>query len=577
MQAPVPIFWATHAGSTHFEVLSNGGAYAGPLTAWFRYKLMGDPAAKDWFEKPPCTLCSCDRMDGADQQHVAVNHGGHFVPATPLAAPAEPLAPASPTLKVEAPRTVTDSAAARVVAARPAARAAATRAALAALPVLRPGGASGRRQRREDARGAGRAARVALERAPRLARGGRSGRPGGGGAAVAAHTARSAGAAVARCEYGVDAGHQRVPDVEGDAATPAPAAGPALATRAAASALPLRAADHRALGRERAVDGVEALPATASARARAAGRAGWAGHSGATQGSRPGREAAAAELPSRRGGACVALRPAVARHRAPGALGRGCRAARGSADAVAAGGHVDDDLVEGQRGRGTARHDAVEGLRRRPGRGRGLALNREKAKRGRPVQRVAVIVTFCPAGAWTTDAPPASRSQRGLHVNPSMPQAPSIDRPPASETDSTYVPDAAYTIDLPRVLACVSPICSERQGSCRVPQARSSAPPGATNTPLTSSTTRAPQLEAVTPESGSAPSGVGLRTPPSFIAESESLGRRFDAADGGVLGTAPRIVDPGNRGAGGDTQGRGRDPQRADREPRACSRHGHRS
>ncbi len=56
--APVPIFWATHAGSTHFEVLGSGGAYAGPLTAFFRYKLMDDPSARDWFEKPPCTLCS---------------------------------------------------------------------------------------------------------------------------------------------------------------------------------------------------------------------------------------------------------------------------------------------------------------------------------------------------------------------------------------------------------------------------------------------------------------------------------------------------------------------------------------
>jgi hypothetical protein len=56
--AAVPIFWATHTGSTHFEVLNNGGAYAGPLTAFFRYELMGDPAARDWFEKPPCTLCS---------------------------------------------------------------------------------------------------------------------------------------------------------------------------------------------------------------------------------------------------------------------------------------------------------------------------------------------------------------------------------------------------------------------------------------------------------------------------------------------------------------------------------------
>jgi hypothetical protein len=58
MQAPVPIVWATHAGSSHLEVLGAGGAYAGPLTAWFRYKLMNDPAAGQWFEKPPCNLCS---------------------------------------------------------------------------------------------------------------------------------------------------------------------------------------------------------------------------------------------------------------------------------------------------------------------------------------------------------------------------------------------------------------------------------------------------------------------------------------------------------------------------------------
>jgi hypothetical protein len=56
--APVPLFWGTHAGSTHFEVLGSGGAYAGPMTAWFRWKLMGDPAARDWFEKPACKLCS---------------------------------------------------------------------------------------------------------------------------------------------------------------------------------------------------------------------------------------------------------------------------------------------------------------------------------------------------------------------------------------------------------------------------------------------------------------------------------------------------------------------------------------
>jgi hypothetical protein len=57
-QAMVPIIWGTHAGSTHFEVLGAGGAYAGPLTAWFRYQLMGDMSAGQWFEKPACTLCS---------------------------------------------------------------------------------------------------------------------------------------------------------------------------------------------------------------------------------------------------------------------------------------------------------------------------------------------------------------------------------------------------------------------------------------------------------------------------------------------------------------------------------------
>jgi hypothetical protein len=56
--APVPIFWATHAGSSHLEVLGSGGAYAGPMTAWFRWKLMGDPNAAQWFEQPSCQLCS---------------------------------------------------------------------------------------------------------------------------------------------------------------------------------------------------------------------------------------------------------------------------------------------------------------------------------------------------------------------------------------------------------------------------------------------------------------------------------------------------------------------------------------
>jgi hypothetical protein len=58
-QAPVSIVWATHMGSDHLEVLNDGGGvYAGPLTAWFRYKLMGDATAGEVFEKPACTLCT---------------------------------------------------------------------------------------------------------------------------------------------------------------------------------------------------------------------------------------------------------------------------------------------------------------------------------------------------------------------------------------------------------------------------------------------------------------------------------------------------------------------------------------
>ena len=49
--APVPIAWATYAPAGHLEILGAGGAHAGPLTAWYRYKLMNDPMAATYFEK----------------------------------------------------------------------------------------------------------------------------------------------------------------------------------------------------------------------------------------------------------------------------------------------------------------------------------------------------------------------------------------------------------------------------------------------------------------------------------------------------------------------------------------------
>jgi hypothetical protein len=55
--APVPIVWGVYATSGHLEVLLDGGVYRGPLTAWFRYKLMNDQKAKRLFAKETCELC----------------------------------------------------------------------------------------------------------------------------------------------------------------------------------------------------------------------------------------------------------------------------------------------------------------------------------------------------------------------------------------------------------------------------------------------------------------------------------------------------------------------------------------
>ena len=70
--APVPLFWGTHAGSSHLEVLGAGGAYAGPMTAWFRWKLMGDPAAREVVREAGLHAVQRRRLDRADQQDVDV-------------------------------------------------------------------------------------------------------------------------------------------------------------------------------------------------------------------------------------------------------------------------------------------------------------------------------------------------------------------------------------------------------------------------------------------------------------------------------------------------------------------------
>ncbi|MEQ1506934.1 MAG: alpha/beta hydrolase [Myxococcota bacterium] len=56
--ASAPVTWALLAGATHFEPIGDGGAFRGPLTAWFRARLMDDPDASVVVDAPDCTLCA---------------------------------------------------------------------------------------------------------------------------------------------------------------------------------------------------------------------------------------------------------------------------------------------------------------------------------------------------------------------------------------------------------------------------------------------------------------------------------------------------------------------------------------
>jgi len=53
----VPVVWGTLAGASHGVPSGNGGGMRGPVTAWFRAKLMDDASAARLFP-PTCTLCT---------------------------------------------------------------------------------------------------------------------------------------------------------------------------------------------------------------------------------------------------------------------------------------------------------------------------------------------------------------------------------------------------------------------------------------------------------------------------------------------------------------------------------------
>jgi len=53
-----PTIYAELAGVDHFVTVGNGGGFRGPLTAWFRYHLMGEAEAGKLFYGDDCGLCT---------------------------------------------------------------------------------------------------------------------------------------------------------------------------------------------------------------------------------------------------------------------------------------------------------------------------------------------------------------------------------------------------------------------------------------------------------------------------------------------------------------------------------------
>ncbi|PWK84944.1 chlorophyllase-like protein [Lentzea atacamensis] len=54
----VPAVYGELAGAGHTEPTGNGGGYRGPVTAWFRFHLLGDEQARGVFFGPDCTSCA---------------------------------------------------------------------------------------------------------------------------------------------------------------------------------------------------------------------------------------------------------------------------------------------------------------------------------------------------------------------------------------------------------------------------------------------------------------------------------------------------------------------------------------
>ena len=55
----VPVFWGTLAGASHLSgPLGDMTGFRGPMTAWYRWMLMGDESAAQMFVGADCGLCN---------------------------------------------------------------------------------------------------------------------------------------------------------------------------------------------------------------------------------------------------------------------------------------------------------------------------------------------------------------------------------------------------------------------------------------------------------------------------------------------------------------------------------------
>ncbi|MEU5956104.1 acetylxylan esterase [Streptomyces sp. NPDC047525] len=72
----IPAVYGELAGATHVTPAGDGGGFRGPVTAWFRYFLMGDQEARGEFFGADCGACSSPVWSDFRRNARATGHGG---------------------------------------------------------------------------------------------------------------------------------------------------------------------------------------------------------------------------------------------------------------------------------------------------------------------------------------------------------------------------------------------------------------------------------------------------------------------------------------------------------------------